>query len=744
MKLFKIIFVIILPLSSFAQLPTATVISNDTAFCESGEANFIVKFTGVQPFKYQYKAGTDTKWSELIYANTYSFPVPISSTSSIKLLAIYDSNYPAPPNGSTSGTILSSEMQVTIYEKPSINAGDDKSICGLEFDLEGNITGTTENIWWTDVGSLGSFVDSSNPNSKFIGNSPNDYTLTLNAKNGTCEVSDDVIITLKGSPTGSISEGSMKFCSNDGITDNLTVNTSFTGVSDFTYELKNEDSSISYGPFTTSNTSDSQLINVTKSETITLSSIIDGQGCPASISDMTGSKIANDVKPDTYAGSHEDPYCGTEISLSAAITPGTNGIWSSTLNDVSFEDASKENTKASITLNATETYKDVALRWTETTTDEFNCSDFDEINIKFVQPPELVLTSELKDTICEGESSFISYSLSGSIPLRIDYNDNSNSFFEDNITTLLNSLELTPNFDPIESTSSVTEYSFTKITDRFNCNSEYDDKKYAVQVDKLPTAYAGDDDNICAKTIDLMADYPDVGQGTWSGPGIFTNETDPETTFTADNFDPTSGEPQTLTWLVTNGKCTVSDDVNINFNKAPFPVYAGNDTIIYVSNLINLNAAQPEDGNKYNWSAIEGNGSFDNPNTIDAVYTSFEKGIHKLLWKVSLIEGGGCDPDSDTITIDFRPIKAPTGISPDGDGLNDYLVIKGSDNINNNRLSVFNKHGKLVFRKKDYYNEFNGIDNAGSELSAGTYYYVFEGDELKEPIRNYLIIKRQP
>ena len=85
-------------------------------------------------------------------------------------------------------------------------------------------------------------------------------------------------------------------------------------------------------------------------------------------------------------------------------------------------------------------------------------------------------------------------------------------------------------------------------------------------------------------------------------------------------------------------------------------------------------------------------------------------------------------------------------MTPNGDGVNDYLVIDGIDNSPNNTLQIFNRYGIMVFSKKNYNNEFNGISNVGgvisknSGLSSGIYYYIITLNEMNIKHQGYLYL----
>lgn len=75
------------------------------------------------------------------------------------------------------------------------------------------------------------------------------------------------------------------------------------------------------------------------------------------------------------------------------------------------------------------------------------------------------------------------------------------------------------------------------------------------------------------------------------------------------------------------------------------------------------------------------------------------------------------------------------GVSPDGDGMNDYLIIDNIEHFPENNVILYNRWGRKVYETKNYNSknnvfvgvaEGNGIVGSGEQLPAGTYYYVVE------------------
>ena len=70
-------------------------------------------------------------------------------------------------------------------------------------------------------------------------------------------------------------------------------------------------------------------------------------------------------------------------------------------------------------------------------------------------------------------------------------------------------------------------------------------------------------------------------------------------------------------------------------------------------------------------------------------------------------------------------------LTPNGDGANDFFILKIVEEYPTNNLMIFNREGQLVYEKTDYQNEFNGIGNKkiiqkGQHLPEGVYFYILE------------------
>lgn len=104
---------------------------------------------------------------------------------------------------------------------------------------------------------------------------------------------------------------------------------------------------------------------------------------------------------------------------------------------------------------------------------------------------------------------------------------------------------------------------------------------------------------------------------------------------------------------------------------------------------------------------------------------------------------------TDTFAVDY-PTLGNYFLSPNGDGINDFLVIDGMEQSPNNTLMIYNRLGQKVFEKVNYVNEFYGVANAGSlyinqemGLPEGVYFYLVTLNDLGLEYTGYLFLDRQ-
>ncbi len=136
-----------------------------------------------------------------------------------------------------------------------------------------------------------------------------------------------------------------------------------------------------------------------------------------------------------------------------------------------------------------------------------------------------------------------------------------------------------------------------------------------------------------------------------------------------------------------------------------------------------------------------------NADGLSVTYTPFRNFFGIDSFRYQICNKTGCDTTTVYIIIDSGDsIVVYNGFSPNGDGMNDELIIQGIDKYADNEVFVWNRWGNEVFHTKAYSNS-KPWDGRWNNLYVpdGTYYYcVYINDPAKGNIRKtgYLQIQR--
>lgn len=89
----------------------------------------------------------------------------------------------------------------------------------------------------------------------------------------------------------------------------------------------------------------------------------------------------------------------------------------------------------------------------------------------------------------------------------------------------------------------------------------------------------------------------------------------------------------------------------------------------------------------------------------------------------------------------------PDGFSPNGDGINDFFVIRGIENYPKNTLTIYNRWGNNVFEASPYHSTWKGESTKGTrigedKLPTGTYFYLLDLGDKSKIIKGTLYLNR--
>ncbi|BFP40075.1 hypothetical protein FGF1_09200 [Flavobacteriaceae bacterium GF1] len=77
--------------------------------------------------------------------------------------------------------------------------------------------------------------------------------------------------------------------------------------------------------------------------------------------------------------------------------------------------------------------------------------------------------------------------------------------------------------------------------------------------------------------------------------------------------------------------------------------------------------------------------------------------------------------------------------SPNGDGVNDTLILVGHQNFPNNNIQIFDRYGNLVYEEQGYDSTWDGTGDNG-DLPKGTYFYVLDLGDGSDATKGWIQI----
>jgi gliding motility-associated-like protein len=134
------------------------------------------------------------------------------------------------------------------------------------------------------------------------------------------------------------------------------------------------------------------------------------------------------------------------------------------------------------------------------------------------------------------------------------------------------------------------------------------------------------------------------------------------------------------------------------------------------------------------------------PNTREGTYT-----IDYTICEIA--NPNNCDTATVTVEVVIPPVVVNQMVTPNSDGRNDFLFIRGVQSARNNSLKVFNRWGIAVYEGLNYNNQNNVFDGRSrgrstvsveDYLPAGIYFYIFEYDFNNERVTDngYLYLSK--
>ncbi len=358
---------------------------------------------------------------------------------------------------------------------------------------------------------------------------------------------------------------------------------------------------------------------------------------------------------------------GEATTLTALPTAGVTYAWNTSANTPSI----------SVSPLVTTVYSVVV--------DNGLCTDTAQITVNVTPQPVASISGPTE--ICFGETATLTASPAG-------------------ISYLWSTTEFTQTINP----SPTNNTTYQVYTINGNC---IDSATHTVSINPLPFATLTSELTNCDVDNGRI-----VAVGSGGTPGYGYTWSNAQTGATAVNL----GVGNYTVTISDSKNCTATASANVGMHPnpvaaiTPYPIAS-----VRIGESVQLTATG---GTVYSWSpSIYLN--CDNCSNPIALPKSDE-----IVYCVDVTDGNGCkDTACTTVLVDTScsNIFIPTAFTPNGDGLNDYVSIQNTCQIDNLKFTIFNRWGQKVFETNDVLKKWDGTFN-GTEQSTATFFYILNAE----------------
>ncbi|MCH2044074.1 MAG: gliding motility-associated C-terminal domain-containing protein [Saprospiraceae bacterium] len=287
------------------------------------------------------------------------------------------------------------------------------------------------------------------------------------------------------------------------------------------------------------------------------------------------------------------------------------------------------------------------------------------------------------------------------------------------------------------------------VTDQFNCIDSVDIEIFCAEPDTITdTITLGSSNTICNLDTSQVPNVATIFNACPNNLNTSTFIIDPVTLCVTYTGDSLGSDLACIVICSSNGIC----DTTYLFVEVTLPVPIAVDdsmTVLFGGTSDTLDVCLNDTFNilDYNLTLLT-QPSFGQAtvtvNDCEFIYTisGNDCGLDSFTYELS--NSAGSSTATVLVEVQCKPFSISEGISPNGDGLNDFFVVNSLVDYPNHEIFIFNRWGTRVFQATNYQNDWQGTFNTSNRLLPdGTYFYLIQlNDENNQVYTGPLIIRR--
>jgi gliding motility-associated-like protein len=711
--------------------PAITVQPANVTVCEGTSATFTVTATGTG-LTYQWRQGTNN----MIDGGRISGATTSSVTIDPVMLGDASANYNVVVSGTCPSAVTSADITLTVDPATVITVQPaNQTVCEgnpVSFTVTASGTAPLGYQWMRGGVNLVNGGNISGATSATLTIDPamtadagTDYSVMIS---GACPsvASANVTLTINTAPVITVLPADQTVCEGSSVT--FTVVATGTGL---TYQWRRGVTNMSDNiTVSGSNTASMTISPLSLSDEATNYNVVITGTCPSPVTSANIS-LSIDPSPAITVQPLSQTVCEGE-AVSFSVTASGTGLtyqWRQGNNDIINGGRISGATTSTLTIDPV-LAGDASPSYNVVVTGNCPATSID-VALNVNTSPVITLQPQ-NQTLCLGGAATFAVTATGS---NLSYQWTSNGSNLVNGGSISGATTATMVIDPVDASHVGTSYN---VIVTGSCPTPVTSANVALAIETAPSiTVQATDQTVCEGspvTFTIVAQGSNLTYQWRQGTSNLANGGSISGATTASlTINPATAADENNNYnVVVSGSCpgsATSDDFALTVNELPNAVASANGELCVGTSIVLT--AESVSGASYSWTGPNGFAS-SSQNPVISSATTGNSGTYTLT-----VTENSCSASSDVAVVvndcDIVLVSIPEGFSPNGDNINDLLVINGIESFTDNKFMIFNRWGDEVFEGESYMNSWDGKGPNGEILPVGVYFYILDlGDGSEE------------